>query len=133
MIINITPNKERAKSILKIVQERKKTLKYIKKSGFATSIAEHYYEIIKELLTAILYTQGKKSIGKESHKDLIAEISKQETLNKQESSIINDLRIKRNKSQYYGEDIPSNYLNNYERNLIDIIKKLEIELSKKLN
>ncbi len=64
MIINITPDKEKAKSILEIIQIRENTLKKLNKNQDSTTIAEIYYEIIKELQTAILLIKGKNPLVK---------------------------------------------------------------------
>jgi len=125
MIINITPDKEKAKSILEIIQIRENTLKKLNKNQDSTTIAEIYYEIIKELQTAILLIKGKNTLGKDSHKNLIREISNQNIISNYEISVIDNLRIKRNKSSYYGEQIPSSYLKTNEPTLKQIITKLK--------
>lgn len=128
MIINITPDKEKAKSILEMIQIRERTLKKLNKNEDSTTMAEMYYEIIKELQTAILLIKGKKSIGKDSHKNLIQEISSQNIFSNHETSIIDDLRIRRNNSSYYGKQIPSAYLKTNETALKQIITKLKEKL-----
>ena len=132
MIIKITPDKEKAKSILEMVFARKKTLEYIKKANYSTIIAENYYEIIKELLTATLLTKGKKTFGENSHKELITENKKENILNEEELILIDTLRIKRNKSSYQGKQIPENYLKNNEKRLKETIKRLELKLKELL-
>lgn len=132
MIINITPDKERAKSIIKMTKQREQAISKLKESKYPTIIAENYYEIIKELLSASLYIEGRKSKGEYAHKDLIKEASKILNLTPEESSIIDNLRIRRNNSQYYAKEIPFNYLETYEQKLRDIIKKLKYLLDKKL-
>ena len=62
-LIKITPNKERARSILemtKLISERIKSQDKIK---MASLIISDYYEIIKELITAVLLIEGYKTLG----------------------------------------------------------------------
>lgn len=56
VLIKITPDKERVKSILGMVYLREKRIKKSEAEEFATLLVEDYYEIIKELATAILNT-----------------------------------------------------------------------------
>ncbi len=132
MILKISPDKERAKSMKKIITKRKESFKFIKQSNFPSIICENYYEIIKELLTAIGYCYGFKTIGTNAHKELIKELHKKEILNSQEHFLINELRIKRNNSGYYGKETSPSYLKNNEKFFIQIIKKLENILTKLL-
>lgn len=59
-----TPDKEKARSLLEIVALREKDLT-TKGEEFTTLIVEGYYEIIKELLTALLSLDGYKSLSHE--------------------------------------------------------------------
>jgi hypothetical protein len=124
MIIKITPDKERVKSILKLIKRREEFLSSAD-SNFPTIIAENYYEILKELATAILNLKGKKAVGKNAHKETIDNLSKYKKISEYDISIMQDLRIKRNKSQYEGERINSSYMENKKRELKKIGKKLK--------
>ncbi|NPE26877.1 hypothetical protein HNV12_02650 [Methanococcoides sp. SA1] len=113
-----------------MANERKSIIPKLKATKYPTIIAETYYQIIKELVTAILLVQGKKSIGENAHKDLIEEIQKSKILSTQEIEIINDLRIRRNNSYYQGKQIEKIFLDNHEKDLNQIISKLNKEISK---
>ena len=67
-LIKITPDNERAKSILKMISLIEGRIKSQNKDKFASLIVVDYYEIIKEMTTALLLTEGYKTL---SHKDLI--------------------------------------------------------------
>jgi len=125
MIIKINPDLEKGKSIYGLVQSRKSAMPSLKQVGFPTVVAENYYEIIKELIVVSLLVDGLKAVGGNAHKDLIERFSKYTVLNNQEIAIIQDLRIKRNKSLYEGKQIEKIYLDNNENNLIEIMAKLE--------
>lgn len=129
MIIDITPDPQKAKAIWKMALERKSILPKLKATTFPTIITETYYEIIKELLTAILLVKGKKAIGENFHKDTIEEIQKTKILDESETETINNLRIKRNNSYYQGKQIEKIFLNNNEKDINQIISKLNKKLS----
>ncbi len=130
MIITTTPDPQKAKAIWKMANERKSILPKLKATRYPTIIAETHYQIIKELITAILLTQGKKSIGENAHKDLIEEILKTKILTTQEIEIIDDLRIRRNNSYYQGKQIEKIFLDNHEEDLNKIASKLNSTISK---
>lgn len=131
MIHNVFPDKEKAKSIFKMALDREKTLKLLK-INYPTIIAENYYEIIKELSTALLLIHGFKAIGENAHKDLIDSLGKFIDFDSQIISVLQDLRIKRNNSQYEGEPFDISYLENNQKFLLDIIDKLKKIVSNKL-
>ncbi len=126
MIINIFPDKEKVNSMMKLIEERMEFLKTLEeKNKFSTMIAENYYEIIKELGTAMLIIKGKKTIGENAHKEIIEYLLKEKEINEEEADIIQDLRIKRNKSLYEGKKIEEIYLENKKLELKQIIEKLK--------
>jgi len=132
MIIKVTPDLEKAKSMLRLIKNRKEFVSSIDSTKFPTNAAENYYEIIKELVTAVLLLNGIKAIGEYAHKEMVEELSKYKELDELEINLINDLRIKRNKSSYEGKEIENSYLKNKKDKLLNIIKKLEIMLNKKI-
>ena len=100
------------------------------KSKFTPLILSDYYEIIKELLTAILLCDGFKTL---SHRDLIKYLEKKLVeFSRSEIIEIDRLRIIRNRIVYEGIKTPSNYLENFEPSFQKIIKKLKLLINKKL-
>lgn len=132
MRIKVTPDKEKAKSIMKLIENRIDFVNSIDKAKFPTIIAENYYEIIKELATSILLLDGFKIIGESAHKELIEYLSEYKKIEEYEIRIIDDLRIKRNKSCYEGKKIELGYLENKKAMLIKIIEKLKGMLNKRV-
>ena len=61
-IFKISKDKERAEDLFEMAKERLELLKLIPKDK-AYKIIEEYYEIIKELLTAIMYIDGCKTLS----------------------------------------------------------------------
>ncbi len=132
MIIKIKPDKGKAKSMMKLAENRIETLPFLKKSGFPTIVAETYYEIIKEISSIFLLSKGFKSAGENFHRDLFEFLYKRKLVAPEEFFLINDLRIRRNKSFYQGKKISQDYLDTKEKRLNEIIKKLKSLLDSEL-
>ncbi|MGC9309443.1 MAG: hypothetical protein ACP5D2_01985 [Candidatus Nanoarchaeia archaeon] len=86
-------------------------------------IFEDYYEIIKELLVAYLLKNGLRS---KNHQCLISYFYKK-TGREKEALLISQMNFFRNRLNYYGEDIPSNfYYDNKEefKKVVDLLLEL---------
>lgn len=125
MIIKITPDKEKAKSMLRLIENREEFISSINIEKFSTIATENYYEIIKELAATLLLLDGFKTTGENAHKELIYYLSNYKELSEYEISLMNDLRIKRNKSSYEGKQIDKEYLQNKKDKLLNVIDKLK--------
>src|SRR3989344_4466486 len=114
-IFKISNNIPRADSLIEMAKETK-----------PYKIIEEYYEIIKEIITSIMYRDGHKTL---SHTALIIylEINYKEInykeINKKEIFIINELRKLRNNILYYGQRVSKEYLINHESEIRKIIQK----------
>ena len=73
MIIKIFPDREKVKSMLNLIKDREEFISTAS-IKFPKIIAENYYEIMKELITALLLLDGKKAIGENSHKEMIEQL-----------------------------------------------------------
>ena len=129
-LIKITPNKERAKNILKMVSLIEKRIELQNKENMTALIISDYYEIIKELITAILLIDGYKTL---SHKNLI-EYLKEKYLkfSQHEIILLDNLRILRNRIAYEGLLIESSYLTRNQVFFKSIIIKLKQLINKNL-
>ena len=132
MLIRIYPDKEKVKSMLGLVGQREKFVYSVDKEEFSTIIAETYYEIIKELITALFLLDGLKATGENAHKEVIDNLIKYKEFSEDEIKILQDLRIKRNKSMYEGKLIDNTYIENKEKKLKSIIGKLKNLIDTKL-
>ena len=132
MIIKITPDKEKAKSMIEMAEGR---LKFLSQPIIfpPTIKSENYYEIIKELLSAFLLIRGLKTIGEYAHKELIEEAGKLNLLEDSELMLLDDLRIKGNKSSYEGKHIEKEYIANNEETFKIIIGKIKRAMKIELN
>ena len=125
MPYKIFPDKEKARSIFRMALEREKSVSNLDPAMFATIVMENYYEIIKELATAILLLCGIKATGENAHKEILDSLKKYANFNSEEILILQDLRLKRNKSMYEGKQISPSYLENNKSALLKIIDKLK--------
>jgi hypothetical protein len=129
-LIKITPDKEKARNIIKMVSLIKERIKKQERDKMAALIIADYYEIIKELITAILLIDGYKTL---SHKDLIDYIKeKYKEFSIHEISVLDDLRVLRNRIAYEGFFIEPSYLERNEPLFKEIIGKLENLIERKL-
>lgn len=125
-------DQERIKSMIKMSELILRVTKEIKKDEETVSvIVAHYYEIIKELLTALLLKHGMKS---DNHECLIS-FFKNNYNYEYETNIIHELKNIRNNIHYKGVFVEEDYLdkNGLEFNhIINLLKKL-INENEKIN
>lgn len=104
---------------------RQKAIKQIKRDKETTSIiVEGYYEIIKELLTALLLKEGFKS---NNHECLISFFKNKHPRYEYEVLLMHQLKNIRNQINYEGTFVKEEYLINNElefNHIIDILKIL---------
>ena len=104
-LIKITPNTERAKHILKIAEMTIERLKLTDTKEYVTLTTKDYYDVIKELMTAIALLDGYKTEGEGAHKILIEYIGiKYKEIATHEIKTVEDMREKETKhttKEYY--------------------------------
>jgi len=71
-LIKIEPDKEKAKALFQLSEKRLSKIKFYDEEKESELILEAYYEIAKELMTAIMLCDGWKSMG---HEELIIYLS----------------------------------------------------------
>ena len=114
-------NREISNSLVKLADIR---LGGIDKFTNATLKVESYYEIIKELLTALLAAEGYKSY---SHECLISFVRDKFSykFTGMQIELMDQLRVMRNDIVYRGAFVEDDFLNRNERNILDVIKILK--------
>ncbi len=133
-LIKITPNKEKAKSILKMVDTTLNMVRDINVSKFSSNVTKEYYDIIRELITVVLLLDGYKTYGERAHKKLVDYLRiNYKEFNEYEISLINDLRITRNKIAYDGFFVEKDYIGRKIKDIQEIVGKLKSIIEKKLN
>ena len=128
-IFRISKSIARARSLKYMAEDR---LADIKHENKPYKIVEEYYEVIKELITALMYADGYKTL---SHKSLILYLEKNYDANfsKDEIVLMDATRKLRNDILYYGKQIDKSFLINHEGKLKNVIAKLFQIVGKKLN
>ena len=116
---------EKAESIRRMCKAREKLLKKAElDSETASIIASDYYEIIKELLVAILLKKGFKS---DNHECLISFFKKNYADYEYEAKVIHQLKDVRNRATYDGIFVKKEYIlqNKLEfANIIQLLHKI---------
>ena len=129
-INKVVKDKEKAMSLLKLIELREKNIKNLEKEEFATLIVEGYYEIIKELITAIMSVDGYKTLSHELLVGYIAKFYKEFSMF--EINTMDQLRKTRNDIAYRGIIINMNYLERNEKSILKIIKALKETVKSKI-
>lgn len=123
-------DEDKAKSILKLCTVRLRVVKLIPLDAETASvIAEHFYEIMKELLTALLLLHGIKS---ENHECLIAFFKKTYPEREHETKILYDLKTIRNKIDYEGLFVDKTYIERNKLEFMHIISFLQDKIQERL-
>jgi len=132
-IIKTAPDREKAKSILKMVETTLEMIDTIDSSRFSSHVVKEYYEVIRELITVILLLDGYKTQGEGAHKKLIEYIGNNYAEFKvHDIMLIDDLRIIRNKISYNGFFITDDYLERKKEDILALIDNLRVIICKKL-
>ncbi len=126
----IVPNKERAKSMRDLAVKRMESVKRRRETDAPEFILEDYYEIIKELITSLLFVKGFKSYSHECLISFLNEFYPQ--FSEIELKLIDQMRQTRNDLLYRGEPIASGFLIRRENEISNIIKKLLEEVDREL-
>lgn len=129
-LIKVSEDKEKAKSINKMANAIVQRIDLTDKEKFSSLVISDYYEVIKELITAILACEGLKTL---SHKILIEQSKKFSGINESDYYLIDELRIIRNMINYDGFFVEPEFLQRKEEDIKIIIKKLSNILEKKLD
>ncbi len=124
-------NPDMAKSLFTLAKRRMESINRRKDDEFPQLLLEDYYEVIKELLTALLALRGYKSY---SHECLISFLEKhyEGLLPYSEIHLINELRMLRSDILYRGRDIAEDYLVRNIESIDMIIERLTYKVEKEL-
>lgn len=120
LVVKKTPDREMARSLYSLVDVR---LKNISGISNATLKAEAYYEVIKELLTALLSLHGYKSYSHECLISFLAENYGKE-FTQASTALIDQLRVIRNDISYRGVFVEDDYLERNDGKINETIVKL---------
>lgn len=131
-LIKITPSKEKAQSILRMVDTTIEMIKAIDVNKFSSNVTKEYYDVIRELISVVLLLDGYKTYGEGAHKKLVEYLqSNYKKFSEYEISLIGDLRITRNKIAYDGFFVDKDYIERKIEDIQEIIRKLKEIIKKK--
>ena len=132
-LIKISPDKEKANSILKMVESSLEMIKSIDPIKFPSNLIKEYYDIIRELISVILLLDGYKVIGEGAHKRLIDYLKQDyKEFSNYEISVIDDFRVTRNKIAYDGFFVKVDYVERKRKDIENIINRLKGVIRRKL-
>jgi len=121
-IKKVQPDKEKIKSIQKMCKIRLRVIKDIKlDKETASIIATDYYEVIKELLIALLLKNGLKS---DNHECLVSFFKNNHPQYEYEVTTIHKLKDVRNRVSYDGIFVKKDYISTNKLEFEHIIKLL---------
>lgn len=133
VIVKITPDKEKAKSILKMANTTLEMIESIDINKFPSNVLKEYYEIIRELISILLLLDGIKTYGENAHKEQIEYLEKNyQKITNHEINLIQELRINRNKIAYNGFFVNSDYVTRKKQMILQITNKLKNLIKEKI-
>jgi len=125
-LIKITPDKNKAASIFKMLDKTLEMIKTIDIDKFPSNVTKEYYNIIRELISVIALLDGYKTYGEGAHKSLIDYVEKnKKEVTSYEISLINELRITRNKIEYDGFFVEKIYIERRLEDILILVEKLK--------
>ncbi len=129
-LVKITPNIEKAKSILAMVDKTREMINTIDFEKFSSNVTKEYYEIVRELMAVVLLLDGFKAYGEGAH---VMQIDYCKSLLEEDDIIlIESLRKLRNRIAYDGFFVDKDYIIRKKDKIELIINKLNKIISDKL-
>ena len=126
-LVKITPNKEKVRSIFKMVDSTLNMIETLSMNDFPSNITKEYYEIIRELVSIILLLDGYKTYGEGAHKEQIDYIKENyKQFKEHELNLIYELRDLRNRIAYDGFFVNVDFLKRKKKYIVELVEKLKI-------
>ena len=129
-VTKLRSDREKARALMKMTELREKRVTVTPSAEFATLLVEEYYEMIKELVTAIMSIDGWKTTSHEMLVGYLAEFYKEFT--SAEITLVDQLRMIRNDIGYRGVMVDGEYVQRNQETITKVIKKLKQVLDQKL-
>jgi len=130
-VSKIRPDNEKAKALLKMTELHERRAQLTPLPDMATLLVEEYYEIVKELITAIMSCDGWKTT---SHELLVGYLAKSyPEFSSAEVALIDQLRQMRNDIDYRGVMINPEYIDRNKAAILDVITKLKDVTNKRIS
>ncbi len=130
MIKKITPDKQKAQSLVTMAKITLERLEKTEITIYPTNSLVDYYEIIHKLLEAITLQKGIKIKGEGAHQELIDYVARKYSFDEQTRQFLQQIKDYRNRISYEGFMIQEQYLTENQEKITKIILKLK-EIKKK--
>ncbi len=128
-----TPDKEKAGSMLKMSEIRMDMIATIDRKRFPSNVLVEYYNVIRQLMTAVLLLDGYKTKGEGAHRQLIEYLGANcAEFSGYEVHLLEELRTIRNRIEYDGFFVEEEYLERRIKDILPLILKLKKAVGKKL-
>jgi uncharacterized protein (UPF0332 family) len=132
IVKKVKENPEQAEALYKLAKRRLESVKKRRKDEFSQLLIESYYEVIKELISALLSIHGYKSYGHECLISFMKEFYPT-TLDDFQIHFLDSMRKLRSDIQYRGRDVADDYLKRNSSTIEKIIENLLDLVEKELN
>jgi len=124
MIVNISPDEQKSKSLKMMAEVTLERLENTNKEKYPTNTLTDYYDVIHKLMEALTIRDGIKISGEGAHQELIDYIAKQGVFDDQIKQFLQQMRIYRNRIAYEGFMVHKNYIMLNQEKIKEIIELL---------
>lgn len=124
MILKVTADKNKARSLLDMAKITLDRLKETDKNKYPANTLTDYYDIIHKIMEALASIYGVKIKGEGAHQELIDYICKKYSINESNRLFLQELRDYRNRISYEGFNINPNYIKANSKKIEEIISRL---------
>jgi len=129
-IFRITKDIKRARDLFEIANDRLNNIIKVLPKDKYYKILEEYYEIIIELITAVMYSEGYKTL---SHVKAIEYGYKKNILTNNQARIVDTLRKIRHGIVYYGRKIGKEFMINNKEEILMIVQILNKSVKERIS
>lgn len=110
-LLKVYPDKEKARSILKMAKKTLEMIRTIDAGRFPSNVIKEYYDVIRELISVVMLLDGCKTYGERAHAKSIEYLGKNyKDLSQQEIVLMDELRVSRNRISYDGFFVSEEYV-----------------------
>ena len=129
----VYPDREKAKSIYKMVVQTLEMVKTIDQRKFPSNVLKDYYDIIRQLTEIQVLIRGYKAKGDAAHEECFKFAEQSGILNLTEFLLAEELRKNRNRIEYEGFFIDAAYLTRKQKEITSLINKLTAVTKKEMD
>ncbi len=124
MKTNISPDKQKSKSLNKMAKITLERLGETEINKYPSNSLVDFYDIIHKLMEAITLREGIKIKGEGAHQELIDYIAGKGIINEETRIFLQRMRDLRNRISYEGFSVNKNYISVNEQKINEIISNL---------